>query len=431
MNKTKVLIKDGILVDPGNSKSGFATDIRISDGIVEELGADLESDPDHLVVDASSCYIVPGLFDLRCQLKDPGKEHKEDIYSASEAAVWSGFTGLLAQPTTDPVTQNKSGIWYLRNKSEEVLPNIYACGAATTDLKGTEITEMYDMHLAGAVAFSNGDQPYPDSGVLMRALLYNQSFGGLIMSHAEDVPLAANGSVNESPGTIHTGLKKRPGISEFLQVRKEIELLRYTGGRLHFSHISTAESVEVITKARKEGMKVTCDVSIWNLLFTDEQVDSFDSAYKCLPPLRTEKDRKALFRGLTDGTIDAIVSDHNPHNIERKKVEFDYAAFGNTSLQTLYPAMVRIMEEEGFTHEDLVRWLSVNPRKVLNLPAPRFDIGTRADLAVLDPHRTWKFDQHSNRSKSTNNPFFETELRGCCVYVQNGATYAIPTASLP
>jgi len=424
LSNSKILIRGGEIIDPRSPFNGQRKDILIEKGKITKIGSRIKAEKKYQVVEAKGCLITPGLLDLRAQFKDPGKEHKEDIISGAKAAELGGFTGVVLQPTTDPVTQTKSGVHYVRSHSQGVLSSIYTCGAATADLLGDEISEMFDMHSAGAVAFSNGDRPFHNSGVLMRALLYCQSFDGLIMTHSEDKHLAANGSVNESESTIGTGLKKRPPMAEYIQVEKELNLLRYTGGRLHFSHISTEQSVAAIRKAKKEGLRVSCDVSIWNLVFNDEKVKTFDSNYKLLPPLRMEKDRKALVKGLKDGTIDAIVSDHNPQNIERKKVEFDYAAFGNSSLQTVYSIYNELLSSE-LDPEQFVQRASIGPRELLGLELATIDVDKLADLAIFDPNAKWTLNARTSGSKTGNNPFFGNELKGKCIYIQNGDRYAI------
>jgi len=417
-----ILIEGGNIADPNSPFNGKQKDILIIDGVIQRIENAIPKPDNCRVIDARSCFVVPSFLDFRAQLKDPGKEHKEDITSGARAAAFGGFSAILAQPTTDPVTQNKSLIHYIVNRSKDELVDIIPVGAATKDLEGNEITEMFDMHLAGAKAFSNGDRPFHNSGVLMRALLYNRSFDGLIMSHAEDSDIAGDGSVNESSNTIRTGLKKRPSIAEFLQIQKEIELLRYTGGKLHFSHISTNESVQAIKKAKAEGLNVTCDVSIWNLLFNDQEVESFDTNYKLLPPLRTESDRRSLIQALKDGTIDTVSSDHNPQNIERKRVEFDYSAFGSTSLQTFYSLYNEFLSED-IGMEEFVKLMSVNTRKILNLELTAIELGGEANLSVFDPSLSWILSESSNLSKSINNPFFGKELKGRCRFIQNGTRF--------
>ncbi len=271
-----------------------------------------------VTIDAKGCYILPGLLDLRCQLKDPGYEHQEDITTGAAAAAASGFTALAVQPTTDPVVQNKSQIEYLKQLSDKVLPDILPIGAATHNMESQDITEMYDMRQAGAVGFSNGDNGYQSSGTLTRALLYSKQVGGLIMSHALDADLAVGASVNESAVTIHTGLKQQPDLAETSQIKKEIDIAEYADAPMHFSHISSAKSVDLIRKAKKAGLNISCDVSIWHLIYTDNAILEYDTNFKVTPPFRSEADRKALIKGVNDGTIDAIVSDHNPQNVEKQ-----------------------------------------------------------------------------------------------------------------
>lgn len=419
MPQNIILIKGGNITDPASPFQGKQKDILIVNGIIHKIEDSIPESKANKVIQADSCFVTPGLLDLRTQLKDPGKEHKEDISTGADAAAFGGFTAILAHPTTDPVTQNKASIHYVLNRSKLELTDVIPCGAATTDLEGNEITEMFDMHLAGAKAFSNGDRPFHNSGVLTRALLYCKSFGGLIISHAEDRDIASNGSVNESSKTIGTGLKKRPAIAEFLQVQKEIELLRYTGGKLHFSHISTSESLRAIRSAKSEGLSITCDVSIWHLIYNDQEIGEFDTNFKMLPPLRSESDRLAMIQGVKDGSIDAICSDHNPQNIERKKVEFDYSAFGCTSLQTFYSLYTEFLSKE-LSIDEFIKLCAINPRTILGLKEPLINVGEVANISVFNPDSKWTLDEKTNRSKSMNNPYYQKELTGRCKFVQNG-----------
>ncbi len=362
---------------------------------------------------------MPGMFDLRCQLKDPGLEHQETLETGAAAAAFSGFTGLAVQPTTEPVTQTKSQVDYIIQKAKNTLVDLYPIGATTLDLNTEDISEMYDMRAAGAVGFSNGDKAYPSSGVLMRALLYTKEFGGLVMSHAIDEGLMPKSSINESPTTIHTGLKQQPKLAETSQIKREIDIAAYTRCHIHFSHISSAESVKIIREAKKAGVSVSCDVSIWHLIYTDDAVLDYDTNFKVSPPFRTEEDRQGLLAGIKDGTINAIVSDHNPQNIENKRVEFDYAANGINGLQSFYAVYATHLSEEI----PLDRWVeltSFNPRELLNLAKPDFTIGAEANLWIADAETTWTLNKTNNRSKSENNPVFGNEVQGKCIFVVNG-----------
>lgn len=422
MSQDSILIKRGTLVDPQSDLNRKQVDILIKKGVIDSIStAPLKVKTD-LEVDADGCFIMPGMFDLRCQLKDPGFEHQEDISSGASAAAFSGFTGLATHPTTDPVTQSKSQIEYIKKAGLDCLPTIYPVGATTENMDALDITEMYDMRRAGAVGFSNGDSAYKSSGALMRALLYSKEFGGLIMSHAIDPDIANGASVNESVTTIHTGLKQQPDLAETSQIKKEIDIASYTDAHIHFSHISSGKSVEIIREARKAGMQVSCDVSIWHLIYTDASVLEYDTNYKVSPPFRTEEDRKALIAGVLDGTIDAIVSDHNPQNIENKLVEFDYASYGINGLQTFYSAYNEHLTNE-ISLEVFIRKTAFSPRELLGLDLNVIAEGMPSNLWVANSNLEWTYNKTSNRSKSENNPLFGQTLKGKCTFIMNGITF--------
>jgi len=422
LSNKSILIKRGTLIDPNSEFNRTTVDILIEDGKIKAISKTPISDKVDVQVTAEDCFVLPGMLDLRCQLKDPGYEHQEDISSGSNAAMFSGFTALAVQPTTLPVTQNKSQIENLKRQSEQGLIDLLPIGATTENLESRDITEMYDMRQAGAVGYSNGDNAYPTSGALMRALLYSKQFGGLIMSHALDPDLAKNASVNESDVTIHTGLKQQPDLAETSQIKKEIDIAAYAESHIHFSHISSGKSVEVIRAAKKEGLDVSCDVSIWHLIYTDESVLEYDTNYKVTPPFRSERDRLMLIEGVLDGTIDAIVTDHNPQNAENKVVEFDYADYGINGLQTFYSAYNQFLAK-NISMEVFVNMTAHNPRMLLNQPEAKIAVGEIANIWVADPSKEWMYDKSSNLSKSENNPLFKQKLVGKCSFVMNNKTF--------
>ena len=420
LSDNTILITRGTLVDPSSDLNRQTVDILIEKGVITQISKKPIRSNSETVFDAKGSYVLPGMCDLRCQLKDPGYEHKEDIRSGAAAAAASGFTSLTIQPATDPVIQNKSQIEYIKQIGEQVLPDLLPIGATTIDMAGQDITEMYDMRQAGAVGFSNGDNGYQSSGTLTRALLYGKQVGGLIMSHALDADLSVGASVNESAVTIHTGLKQQPDLAETSQIKKEIDIAAYADASMHFSHISSAKSVDLIRKAKKAGIKITCDVSIWHLVYTDNAILSYDTNFKVTPPFRGEKDRKALLKGIIDGTIDAIVSDHNPQNIENKQVEFDYARFGINGLQSFY-ALYNEALADTIDLETFVTRTAHTPRRLLGLNHNSIAKGNKANLWVANPSAKWSYNKASNLSKSENNPLFNTELTGKCVLTINGA----------
>ncbi|MFT5723726.1 MAG: dihydroorotase [Bacteroidia bacterium] len=419
LSDNTILIRRGTIIDPSSDLNRTVVDILIDQGRVSSISEKPLQSKTTQVIDATGCYIMPGLLDLRCQLKDPGFEHQEDVKTGAAAGASSGFTALAVHPTTDPVVQNKSQIEYLKQLSDKVLPDILPVGATTQDMQSQHITEMFDMRQAGAVGFSNGDNGYESSGTLTRALLYSKQIGGLLMSHALDADLAVGASVNESAVTIHTGLKQQPDLAETSQIKKEIDISEYADAPIHFSHISSAKSVDLIRKAKKAGLKVSCDVSIWHLIYTDKVIVEYDTNFKVTPPFRSESDRKALIKGVLDGTIDAIVSDHNPQNIENKQVEFDYADFGINGLQSFYSVYNDKLSSQ-IDLETFVQRVAFSPRNLLGLASNDISVGNKADFWVADPTLDWAYNKTSNLSRSENNPLFNTSLKGKCRFVVNG-----------
>ncbi len=419
MSNNTILIQRGTLIDPSSDYNRKRVDIFISKGIIETISVSPITNNADVTIDALDTFILPGMFDLRCQLKDPGLEHQEDIVSGAKAAAFSGFTGLAVLPTTEPVVQSKSQIEYIKQIGKTVFADIHPIGAATVDLQSEDITEMFDMRQAGALGFCNGDSGYKSSGTLTRALLYSKEIGGLIMSHPIDMDLAQHASVNESATTIHTGLKQQPDLAETSQIKKEIDIAEYTDAAIHFSHISSSKSVQLIRQAKAEGLKITADVSIWHIIYTDAAILEYDTNYKVTPPFRTESDRKALIEGLLDGTIDAIVSDHNPQNIENKLVEFDYASYGINGLQTFFSAYTQFLSND-ISLETLVEKTCFAPRKLLGLVKNKITEKATANLWVADNKSEWTFDKSNNLSKSENNPLFNQKLTGKCVFSVNG-----------
>jgi dihydroorotase len=417
------LVRQVTIIDPASSHHGQKKDILIDNGIITAIDKSINpiaigKNTDIVIIDADGAFVSTGWFDLRCRLGDPGLEQREDMESGTRAAAAGGFTDIACLPDTVPVLQSKSEIDYIISRSNKSLTTVYPLGAVTKDLDGIELTEMYDMQQSGAVAFSNADHPFADSGVLYRAMMYGKAFGVKIMSHAEDKSISRGGSVNESATTVNTGLKSIPDLSEFGKIQSELEVAAYADSPIHFSHISTAKSVDLIRAAKKKGVSVTCDVAIVNLVFTDEKTETFDSAYKVMPPLRTETDRLALIAGIKDGTIDAIVTDHNPLNSELKTVEFDYASFGIIGFQTFYPLYNQFLS--GILPlEIFIDKITNSPRKLLGLVTTKIEVNSDACLTVFHPTEEWRFERNSNFSRSINSPMWEHQLKGKILFVTN------------
>ncbi len=397
-----------------------SVDVFLHDGKVAEIGVDLKVPAGATLMDGKGCFLAPGFCDLNVNFGEPGLETKETIESGSRAAMAGGVTAVALMPNTKPALHTKSEIAYIVNQSAQQEIHIYPLGAISEERKGENLAEMYDMKTAGAVAFTDGDRPVKDAGLMSRALLYAKGIGTKIFSYPEDPGLAAHAPINEGPMSTLLGLKGNPSLAEELMISRDIELAAYQDTGIHFSTVSGARSVQLIREAKAKGLKITCDVAVHHLVFTENDLSGFDSNFKVKPPLRSSKDREALLAGLADGTIDAIVSQHTPHEIEFKNVEFGLAAYGMTGLQTLLSMSLKA----NLKPVQIVEKLAINPRKILNIPMPKLAVGEIADLVLFDPKAKWLFDAGSNQSRSSNHPLMGESLTGKVLLTCNkGITY--------
>jgi dihydroorotase len=415
----RLLIKNAHLIDPRSKWHDRKVDLFIEGEFIKDIGPDLEYSK-LAVVDAKDQFISPGWVDLRAFVREPGAEHQETILTALNAAAAGGFSSILAHPSTDSPIQKASDVQYMLSKAEGHLVDLNICAALSADLEGKELSEMYDLYRSGASGFGNGNHPYRHGGLLQRALLYTSGFKSMVFSHAIDSTLEHGGIVNESESTIHSGMRLAPALAEYAQIQKEIEIARYCEQGLHFSHISSAESVQLIRRAKQEGLNISCDVSIMHLCYTDAAVLEYDSHFKLNPPLRTEKDRQALILGLKDGTIDAVVSDHQPLNVEGKQIEFDFASPGVMSLQTVFPMYHKYLRHD-IPFETWIEAISLRPAALLGRHLPVLREGEKANFSLFHPSVLWTFNKHTNQSISENHPLFNSEITGkCTLTVNNG-----------
>ncbi|MDF3076200.1 MAG: dihydroorotase [Sphingobacteriaceae bacterium] len=410
-----LLLQSVTILHPESSFNKKAADVLITNGKITAIGSSVKSPGNADVIDCKGKYLSPGFFDLNANFFEPGFETKEGLESGSVAAAAGGFTGVAIMPNTQPAVQSKSEVSYILNRTKGNLVDVYPLGAISQNREGKDLAELYDMHLAGAVAFTDGNKPVADSGLMSRALLYAKGFDGLVFSYAEDLQIAGKGKMNEGRMSTYLGMKGIPALAEEIMVARDIYLAEYNDARIHFSTISAAGSVALIRAAKKKGLKVTCDVAAHHLVLTEDLLEGFDSNYKVKPPLRTREDVKALLKGLNDGTIDVVVSQHTPHEIEFKDVEFEIASYGITGLQTVLPLLLKA----GLAPEAIAEKLAVNPRTILGLPVPELNEGAEANFVVFDPTAEWELNSQTNRSKSTNTPFFNQELTGRVIVVCN------------
>lgn len=410
-----LLITGITIADPNSQFNQKKCDVRVEQGKITAIGNNLTASNNEQVFDGEGSILSPGFFDLNCSIGDPGFETKEDINTATAAAKAGGFTGIAVLPNTKPVVQSKAEVEYIINRAKNNLVDVLPIGAVSQGMEGKELAELYDMKQAGAVAFSDGGKAIVDDGFMSRALQYAQGFNGLLMVYPENKSIAGKSQINESKTSVLLGMKGVPSLAEEMHISRDIFLATYHDAPVHISNISTAGSVALIKKAKKDGVKITCDVAAHHLVFTEELLNDFDSNYKVKPPLRGKSDVKALITGLKEGTIDAVGSQHRPHEIEFKDVEFEIASYGIIALQTVLPLLIKA----GLDAAQIAEKLSVNPRKLLGLSVPVIEEGAEANFTVYNPALQWEYNVASNYSKSANTPLLNKKLTGKVQLVYN------------
>jgi dihydroorotase len=426
----KIFFRNARVVDPAGKYDGLF-DLMIVDGAIQELGSSLGGNPVNYEINLRGKFVVPGLFDMHTHLREPGQEYKEDIASGTAAAANGGFTAIAAMPNTDPVVDSADVVKYVLDRAKQSpnaeqagLVNVYQIAAITEGRKGERLSEMKDLSEAGAIAFSDDGSAITDSHVMRLALEYSSMLGKPIIQHCEDHALTKSGSVNESPKTIEYGLKTQHRLAEELVLSRDIRMLEAFGGKYHATHLSTSESVELIAAAKKRGLPITCDVTPHHLFLDDSLLSTYDSDYKVNPPLRTRADNEALIEALKSGVIDAIASDHAPHALHEKEVEFDSAPFGMVGLETTVGAVMTNLFHTGVVDiQAIVRLLSVNPRKIMGIPVPQFNLGARADLTIIDPDCEWIVEPDKFKSRSRNTGFKGQKFKGSAVGIVNGERF--------
>lgn len=412
-----ILIKSATIVDPSSEFNGKTADVLIENGKITKIGSSIKADAEK--IDGSGKFLAPGFFDLHANLGEIGVETKEDFITGSAAAAAGGFTGVGMMPNTIPAVDSKSQVEYLKNRAKGLLVDIYPYGTISQKREGKDLAELFDMTNSGAVAFSDGNEPVQDAGLMERAMLYVKGFDALVISYPEDRTIAGKAKMNEGAMSTYLGMKGIPNIAEELMIVRDLYLAEYTDARLHFTTVSTAHAVELIKQAKKKGLNVTCDVAAHHLVLTEDALIDFDSNYKVKPPLRTKADVKALLKGLQEGVIDTVVSQHTPQEIEFKAVEFEIASYGIVALQTVLPLLIKA----GLKPEQIVDKLSVKSREILGLEVPAIAIGNKANLVLFDDS-VWLYTKENNYSKSSNSPFIGKELKGkVWATINNGQIY--------
>lgn len=365
------------------------------------------------VVDCAGLCLAPGLVDMRVQVREPGEEHKETLKTAGEAAVAGGITSMVCLPNTDPIMDEVATVEFVaRRARKNGLAKVYPYAAATKKLEGRELSEMGFLQEAGALAFTDGIKAIADSQIMRRALSYAATFGALIVQHAEDPALAGSGVMNAGERATRMGLSAIPPEAEVIMLERDMRLVAMTGGRYHAAHVSTAEGIDVIRKAKAKGLAVTCDTAPPYFALNELEVHNYRTFAKLSPPLRAESDRLAVIAGLQDGTIDAIASDHAPQDEDAKRQTFAAAEFGGIGLETLLAATLSLVHGGSLKLLDALRLLTCSPADVLGLSAGRLKMGAAADLVLFDPDRGWLVDPAKFKSKSKNSPFDGRPMQG-------------------
>lgn len=407
----RILIRGGRLLDPGQERDGDF-DCLIEAGRIAAVGRALPAEGAE-IVDAAGCWVVPGLVDLHAHLRAPGQEYKEDLGSGGAAAVAGGFTQVACMANTDPVNDEPSVTKYILDRAEKESPaRIRPVAAATRRLAGQVMTEMIALRSAGAVAFSDDGATIMDAGVMRRVLEYSTLADAPVIVHAEDCQLRGHGVVHEGAVATRLGLPGNPAMAEELMVARDVRLAQWTGAHLHVAHVSTAGAVETIRRAREAGVRVTAEVSPHHLTLTDAATMDFDTSTRVAPPLRSAEHVEAVRRGLAEGVIDAIATDHAPHATYEKEVEFTEAPPGMIGLETAVAVCLALVREGYLSPLEFVRRLSTNPARVLGLEGGSLAAGLPADVVLIDPERAWVYDPGQGFSKSRNSPWADRRLVG-------------------
>lgn len=395
----------------GNEQS----DLRIRDGKIAEVGSGLAPAPDELVHDAGGHFVSPGWMDMHVHFREPGQEHKETIHTGCRSAAFGGFTEVACMPNTTPPIHTRDVVEYIRNVASGEPVAVHPIGCVTKERKGRSLAEMADMKKGGAVAFSDDGDPVYDAAVMRTALEYSSMLDRPVINHEEDLALSRPGHMHEGSISTKLGLEGTPSIAEEVMIARDLLLAELTGGHIHVAHISTRNAVQMVREAKAKGIRVTTEVCPHHFDLTHEEIEKrgFDTNVKMHPPLRTKDDVDAMIEGLRDGTIDAICTDHAPHSIEEKEVEFIYAPNGIIGLETAWSiSVMRLLEPGHLTLPQLLEKFIRAPREILRLPVPALEVGAEANLTLFSTDETWTYTEAVIRSKSRNSPYIGQTMRG-------------------
>jgi len=403
-----LLIKNGRIIDPVNNVDR-QSDLLVVNGCIVDPADGVPSGVRE--IDASGCWVVPGLIDMHVHLREPGEEYKEDILSGTRAAAAGGFTGVACMPNTKPVNDSRAVTSMILAQAAKGACRVHPVGAISKSSEGTSLAEFGEMKEAGVVAVSDDGLPVRDSQLMRRALEYAGDFGLAVISHSEE-PSLSRGVMNEGAVSTRLGLKGIPTAAESIMVYREIALAEYTKKKIHIAHVSSAMSTDLIRTAKARGVQVTAETTPHYFTLTDEAVEGYNTNAKMNPPLRSEEDRQAIRQGLADGTFDAIATDHAPHSILEKEVEFDRAMNGIIGLETSLPLSLALVRDGLIDERQLIELMSSNPARILGLAAGTLSIGAVADITLIDPDLAFTYTEDQVVSKSKNSPFLGWKLQG-------------------
>ncbi len=413
----KFLLKQVYITDPHSPQHRSRKDILIVDGVISAIADSLQEAAD-LVVEQPDLNVSPGWADVFSHFCDPGYEYKETLQTGAAAAAAGGFTAVFVIPNTKPVIDAKSQVEYVVQQSKSLPVQLIPLGAITKNAEGKELAEMYDMNRSGAIAFSDGLNPLQPAGILLKALQYIKSFDGVIIQIPDDKTIAPHGLIHEGLVSTRLGLPGKPMMAEELMVARDIKLARYADSKLHFTGVSSPKSLEYIKRAKDAGIKVTCSVTPYHLVFCDEDLYTYDTHLKVNPPLRSRQDMLALRQAVEDGTIDCIATHHIPQDWDNKTCEFEYAKSGMIGLQTCYPVLKTTLPQ--VSEERWIELLSLNPRSIFGLPQPTIQQGAVANLTLFQPSASWVFTKDQVKSRSQNSPFIDKPFTGKVAGIVNG-----------
>lgn len=402
----KLLLKSAKIIDSTSSYHNKFKDVLIENGKIAKIEDEI-SNENCEVIKLDNLHISQGWFDSSVCFGEPGYEERETIENGLKVAAKSGFTAVAVNPNTNPKADNKSAIEFIKNKSNGFATSLYPIGNLTKGAESKDIAELFDMKNSGAIAFGDYNKPVSNANLLKIGLQYAQNFGGLLLSFPQDNSIAQNGLVNEEANSTKLGLKGIPALAEEMQIARDLFILEYTGGKLHIPTISTRKSVKLIKEAKKKGLNVSCSVSAHHLVLTDDELFSFDANTKVIPPLRTQKDCNALLKGVKDGTIDMITSDHNPMDVEHKKVEYQNAKYGTIGLESLFCTLNNLVDLETLTNS-----LTIQPKNRFGVTINKIEEGERAELTLFNPEAEYIFSEEDILSTSKNSIFMNKKVNG-------------------